>query len=130
MRRSDQRIFREVFHAGLKKESRLMSIYQFDKFYYYEEFKREIGRLESTLSDRLNPSEPSKTCKASVTTDVHTKEMAEVKELLKKLKDGIDKLEKEKTQATQKQCFRGLGRAFRGSRGFRGRGRGRGNYQP
>ena len=56
--------------------------------------------------------------------------MTEVKELLKKLNDRIDKLEKEKTEATHQLGFRGRGRGFRGSRGFRGRGRGRGNYQP
>ena len=130
LRRSDQRILREVLHAGLKKEFGLMSIYQFDKIDNYDDLKREIRRLESTLTDRLDASEQNKTCKASVTTDVHTQEMKEVKELLKELNDRTDKLEKEKTQATQQQHFRGRGRGSTGSRGFRGRGRVRGNYQP
>ena len=130
LRRRDQRILREVFHAGLRKELRLMSVYQFDKIDNYDELKREIRRLESTLTDNINSSEQKKTCKASVTPDLHSKEMTEVKELLTKLNDRIDKLEKEKTGQSQQQGFRGRGRGFRGFRGFRSRGRGRGNYQP
>ena len=40
LRRSDVNVLKEVFHAGLKREIKLMSMYQFDKISNYDDFKR------------------------------------------------------------------------------------------
>ena len=127
LRRSDVNVLKEVFHAGLKREIKLMSMYQFDKISNYDDFKREIRKLESSISENLKS-----TCKATVNVDSMTqsKDMAEMKELLKQLNERIGKLEKEKEEQTkQTQGYSQRGRGFRGrSRGYRGRGRG--DYRP
>ena len=132
IKRSDTQILKEVFHAGLRRDLKLMSIYQFDKIDDYDELKREVRKLESGLLENNSPECKTKTCKAAVTVDTHTKEMGEVKELLKRLNERIDRLEKEKVGGHNQQGFNtGRGRGYRGrGRGFRGRGRGRGEYKP
>ena len=132
LKRSDTQILKEVFHAGLRRDLKLMSIYQFDKIDDYDELKREVRKLESSLVENDPTESKTKTCKAAVATDMHTKEMGEVKELLKKLNERIDRLEKEKADSQSQQGFNtGRGRGYRGrGRGFRGRGRGRGEYKP
>ena len=90
----------------------------------YDEFKKELRKLESSLKDS-DHSEAS-VCKAATPSS----EMTEIKQLLTKLNERIEKLEnsqKEKEQ-TQQNFYRGRGRGYRGYRG-RGQGyRGRGNY--
>ena len=125
LRRSDVNVLKEVFHAGLKREIKLISMYQFDKISNYDDFKREIRKLESSINENLKS-----TCKATVNVDSMTqnKDMTEMKELLKQLNERIEKLEKEKEeQGKQNQRYTQRGRGFRG-RGFRGRGIG--DYRP
>ena len=132
LRRSDFNVLKELFHSGLRKDLKLMSLYQFDKIQDYDEFKREIRKIESSMEESSS-TDHKKACKAAVTIDSHTKDITEIKDLLMKLNERMDKFEKEKeTEITQQnQGFwnnnRGKGRGYRGrnrGRGFRGRGRG------
>ena len=107
-----------------------MSIYQFDKIQDYDEFKREIRKINSSMEESSS-TEHKKACKAAVTVDSHTKDITEIKDLLMKLNERMDKFEKVKeTRNTQQsQGFynnsRTRGRGYRDrnrGRGFRGRG--------
>ena len=117
MKRSDVLILKQVFHAGLRKDLKFMSVYQFDRIGSYDDLKKEARKLESDMSVGDNPEQKSKPCKAAVTSETTLKDMTEVKDLLKKLIERIEKLEKEK-EASQQQ---------RQQQQYRGRGRG--NYQ-
>ena len=130
LKRSDVLILKQVFHAGLRKDLKFMSVYQFDRIGSYDDLKKEVRKLESDMSDGDNPEQKSKPCKAAVTSETTLKDMTEVKDLLKKLNEIIEKLEKEKEASQQQQQgFYSRGRGQRGrGRGYRGRGRG--NYQP
>ena len=83
LRKSDVNVLKEVFHAGLKREIKLMSMYQFDKISNYDNFKREIRKLESRITENLKS-----TFKATVNVDSMTqnKDMTEMKEPFKTTK--------------------------------------------
>ena len=130
LKRSDTIILKEVLHAGLNKKLKLMSMYQCDKLTNYDDFKREIRKLETNIVES-STQESRKTCKPAVIVDTQSREMTEVKKLLEKLNNRIDNLEKEReernTQPNQ-GFYRGRGRGG----GYRGRiqgNEGRGNYQ-
>ena len=136
-KRTDTEILKQVLHSGLRKELKHMSVYQCDKIAEYDEFKKELRKIESDTKDEVS-SEEKKGCKATVNIDKkESSELSEVKRLLKGLNDRIDGIEKEKEQTSQYQFNRRPWYSDRGysrggySRGtFRGRGQGRGEYRP
>ena len=78
LKRSDTIILKEVLHAGLNKELKLISMYQCDKLTNYDDFKREIRKLETNTVD--SSTQESRTiCKPAVIVDTQKREMTEVK---------------------------------------------------
>ena len=145
LRRTDTPLLKEVFHAGLKMDLKIMTLFQKTSIPRYEDLKKELRKLEADLK----PDDPDtkKTCKAAIPPDRESKsEMSEMKQTIKQLHERIDTLEKEKEQSRypyfpRGQGFRGRGQM--GGRGYgpptpsRGRGyettppsRGRGDYRP
>ena len=96
LRRTDTGILKQVLHSGLRRDLKLMSAYQCDKESTYDEFKRELRRLEAELKETI----PDKPCKPVVPTEKKEEE-SEIKQLLKQINDRIDKLEKGQSQASQ-----------------------------
>ena len=134
-KRKDTAILKQVLHSGLKKDLKHMSMYQCDKIREYDEFKREVRKIEADItSDSMESKKP---CKPVVQTE-KKEETSEVKELLKKINERIDKLEKNKDQTPsteqvnpasgQKKRWRGRNRWRSGNRG-RGQGQQNSNSQ-
>ena len=127
VKKSDTLMLKEVLHAGLNKELKHTSLYQCDKIAKYDEFKKELRKLESSLKESNEATQTINACKAASLTDSHSKDMSELKDLIKQLYERIDKHENSKAGQIY-GSFRGNGRG----RGYRGRGRGdrgRGGYQ-
>lgn len=128
---------KDVLHSGLRKELKHMTIYQKERLHHYDDFKREVRKIEADLKSEDSP-EPKKPCKPAVQQDSKS-ELSEVKELLLKMNERIDTLEREKDQSYyQAQRGRGFGNALGGrGRGPRGgyttpypQARGRGVFTP
>ncbi|KAH3872783.1 hypothetical protein DPMN_036006 [Dreissena polymorpha] len=106
-----------------------MSIYQCDKIENYDEFKRELRKIETELKE---PVKEQKSCKAAVNiTPEANNDLSEMKTLLLQLNERIEQLEKEKGNPRNTNHSR----YPLGSRGnYRGRlstaNRGRGTYMP
>ncbi|XP_060597079.1 uncharacterized protein LOC132750996 [Ruditapes philippinarum] len=126
LKRTDTDILKEVLHNGLLKDLKHMTVYQMDKIKDFNDFKRELRKIESDLKDSGSPKDmKEKTCKVAVNTE--SNEMTEVKKLLQKLNDRIDLLEKQKEEGAVGGA--NVPRYWMNSRGYhRGRGmtRGRG----
>lgn len=140
LQRTDLNLLKEVFHAGLKKEIKLMTIYQKNTSVSYDELKRELRKLENDMKVEES-QDTKKPCKPAVQTDSKgnkdkrtesSSEFSELKEMLKQINKRIDDLEKGKKEGENKvgnnewykPSFNNRGRGFRGS------GRGRGSYRP
>ena len=132
---TDTDILKKSFHSGLRKDLKQMSVYQFDRIVSYDDFKRELRKIESEI--KTETSEDKKTCKPVVNSS--TKENSEYAQILKQINERMDKLERSKTEPKEEErqiwySRRGFGRGGRWAGGARGtgdpRGRGRGNYRP
>lgn len=122
-------ILKNVLYEGLQPNLQQMASYKFDVVSDYDRFKVELRKMEASLQQRQNPSTTSAKCQVA-TQDSQKTDMMEVKNLLKKLNDRIDKLENNQGKFEQPQPYR-FPRPYRG----RGRGdfsgaRGRGHFQP
>ena len=143
-------LLKETFHAGLRKDLKLMTMYQKDAYFSFDELKRALRKLESDLKsdDNIDTKKP---CKAAYHSGADQREkktedkseMSEIKEILTHINKRIDGLEKEKEHPREDSAswyqpsyrdrdqpyYRGRGRGY-----YRGqpqdRGRGRGNYRP
>ncbi|KAH3832004.1 hypothetical protein DPMN_105278 [Dreissena polymorpha] len=94
VRRTDTDILKKVLHAGLTRDLKHMSIYQCDKIENYDEFKRELRKIETELK---GPVKEQKSCKAAVNiTPEANNDLSEMKTLLLQLSERIANLEKEK----------------------------------
>jgi len=117
--RSNKETLKDVLHQGLRKDLKLMTHFQKETAADYDEFKRELRRVEADLKAGDATDSSKKTCKAAVPPDKESKsEMSELYKVVKQLNDRIDTLEKEKEQSYYP--FIPRGRGFRG--GYRGRG--------
>lgn len=129
---SNTKILKSRLHGGLRKDLRQASAYQFDKTTSYEQFKKEIRRIEAGASTESPiPSKPA------VSTEKG--EDSKFMKLLQQISDRIDKLEQKQSTLPpdhQEPRYRTPShtsnrRAYNNSNGFgqdRG-GRGRGKYQ-
>ena len=70
-----------MLHAGLNRDLKHLSIYHCEKIKVYDEFKKELRKLESSLKDS-NQSEAN-VCKAAAPSS----EMTEIKQLLTKMNE-------------------------------------------
>ncbi|KAH3714677.1 hypothetical protein DPMN_057367 [Dreissena polymorpha] len=138
VRRTDTEILKKVLHAGLIRDLKHMSMYQCDKIENYDEFKRELRKIETELKE---PVKETKSCKAAIKVNPQeTTDLSEMKSLLHQLNERIGNLEKEKVenkyhqpasfQAANRYPFGGRS-AYRGFRGRIGTShQGRGSYRP
>ena len=124
---------KQVLHAGLRKELKHMSVYQCNKIQGYDEFERELRKLEAEVN--VESQESRKPCKPTVKTD-KIEETSEIKQLLTQINERIKKLEKlhsdpsTSAQKQQQKPWIGQNRTWRGgSRGRGGYSRGRGRGQ-
>ena len=143
MKKNDDKILKKVFYQGLRPTIKHLAFSKCDLIEDYDRFKIEVRKIEADLD--LPLKEEKQKCSAAVNTDKKEKsEMAEVKELLHKLNERIDKLEIEKREtanrysasadnSTQNRNFVRYRDGFRGRGINRGKGdcgRGRGDYRP
>ena len=145
LKRTDTALLKELFHAGLKKDLKIMSLFQKTSIPRYEDFKKEIRKLEADLKpDEVDAKKP---CKAAVHTEKKAEaspEWSEMKEILQQINKRIDHLEEKKEHHDNSDWYRpsfrdrGRGQGYQQQaqqykgRGFRGqhRGRGRGDHRP
>ena len=130
LKKSDDKILKGVFYQGLKPNIKQLAFSKCDLIEDYDRFKIEVRKIEADLAPP-SKEEVSK-CSALIDKDKKEKsELIEIKELLKKLNDRIDKLEEEKTSNKYlNSSYSGQGESgYLKHRGmFRGRGRYRGRY--
>lgn len=97
--KKDDKILKKVFYQGLKPQIKHLAFSKCDLIEDYDKFKIEVRKIEADLA--LPLKEEKQKCSAAVNIDKKEKsEMAEVKELLQKLNERIDRLEKDKETAT------------------------------
>lgn len=125
LRRSDTAVLKQVLHSGLRKDLKQMTIYHLDKFAGYDDFKKELRKMEQEMKSRS--PDASKPSKAAVPSE--KKEESEVEKLLKKINERIDRLEKksEEKPEAKEPSYRWQGQPP--ARGGGGGRRGRGNYK-
>ena len=140
LKRADTITLKQVLHSGLKKELKHMSVYQCDKIAAYDEFKRELRRMEADLKGES--SDEKKPCKPAVHTEKREKtETSEFIDLVKQLNERMDILEKGRgpqqfePHFERHQIGRGPPRGGwpgggRGAARGRGDNNGRGYYRP
>ena len=85
--RSDSVILKQVLNAGLRTDLKHMFVHQCDKFQGYDEFKRELRKLEVEVN--VGNQESKKPCKPTVQEE----DTSEIKQLLTQIIDRINKLE-------------------------------------
>lgn len=128
LRRTDSEVLKQVLYQGLQKDLKQMATYHCNTVDDYDRFKIELRKMEADLG-----SGEKKPCKPAVNTHADS-ELSEVKELLKKLNDRIDKIEKNKEEDSSKRPqnsqykYSGKGRQFSYKSGDIDRSRGRGKY--
>ena len=128
---TDFKSLKEMLHAGLRQNLKQISVYQRDKIENYDDFKKELRKIEAEMADKPDQDE-RKPCKPAVGAE--KKDDSEVTKLLRQLNERIDRLEqgqKYNESGDDQQWYgrRGLGRGRWGDNP-RGRGeyRGRGTY--
>jgi len=136
MKRDEKGKLKDLLHNGLRQNLKHLTLYQRDKCTTYEEFKKEVRRVESQMKDEV-ASPKHGTCKAAVPAKkTEVEELQEVKQMLIDLTKRMDKAEQSKDQAQQKTDDYGGYRQYKSNRGGyrdtsqRGGFRGRGSYQP
>ena len=129
----DTTTLKQVLHNGLRTDLKQMSVYQYEKTSTYDDFKKELRRLEADLKPS---SEDKKPCKPAMNTE--KKENSETTQFLKQLNERMERLEKAQTQGQDREPERQqwYGRRsfprgrYRGNYRGMDRGRGRGDYRP
>ncbi|KAH3724573.1 hypothetical protein DPMN_050393 [Dreissena polymorpha] len=92
LKRSDMDVLKTVLHAGLKKDLKHLSTYQCDTIVEYDEFKRELRKIEADMKESLCET---KTCKLAVNVDKKEQsDLSEMKYFLIQLNQRIEQLEK------------------------------------
>jgi len=94
-------LLKQVLHASLRRDLKQMSVYQYDKTASYDEFMRELRRLESEQPAAATSVSETKLCKPAVAEKKDTD--PELKTLLQKLNDRIDALENRKTEGAHEE---------------------------
>ena len=136
IQRSQQVLLKSVFYEGLNTDIKIASSYKYETIAKYNLFKTEVRKLEDEMhiSKGKSDSKKKSTCSAAsrreeepVTTGQST-EMAEMKALLEKINERIDKIEQDKQPV--ERYSQETGNGFRGSRGVRHqRSNGHGDFQ-
>lgn len=136
--KKDETQLKRLLYKGLRNNLKQMSGYKCDTISDYDNFKIELRKIETELKV---PDSDMKKC-GVINQDKSKSELSEIKELLLKMNERIDRLENEKKQSEDRQWKRqeyrgGIGYSRGTMRGYpasmRGRGElenGRGNYLP
>ncbi|KAL4226330.1 hypothetical protein ACF0H5_014313 [Mactra antiquata] len=88
----------------------------------YDKFKIELRKIEAEIKEE---NQEVRKCAPIVNNSKQDNNLAEVKDLLKKLNERIDQIEKEKEEMKEQYQYRTYRGSFRSrgrSRGYRGRG--------
>ena len=131
--KKDDSILKKVFYQGLRPEVKHLAFSKCDLIEDYDRFKIEVRKIEADLA--INPKEEKQKCNAMLNTDKKEKsDIAEVKELLQKINQRVDKLEKEKEQARSSyddgySSFRTFCRSYQGNSGNQSGYRGNREFQ-
>ena len=131
MLKSNDKVLKKVFYQGLKTSVKQIAYSKCDIIHSYDEFKFEVRKIEADLATPTKVEEKKTQCGAAVYSEKTSSksELTEVKELLKKMNERLERLENEKTeprnhpQTPPSEYYRG-----RGQSQYRGRG-GRGNFR-
>ena len=137
LKRTQEDILKDILFQGLRRELKQQAAYKYDTINDYDRFKIELRKLESEDKDVSASDKDVKKCKAAV--DVGGKrgdsEMMEMRRLLDRLNEKIDKMEKDKEEDRKYSDGQQYGVRFRGGGTYRGnnqhsvdRGRGRGQF--
>ena len=94
----DDTILQRVLYHGLTSEIKHMATYKNDVIHDYDMFKIELRKIEADLT-----STSQDPCHAQVNIEKKPSELGEVKELLQKLNDRIEKIEKQQEDMKQSQ---------------------------
>lgn len=128
LKKTDDEILKQVLYQGLRPDIKHLAAYKCDTIDDYDLFKIELRKIEAELKSESEST--TKRCNVAANLEKkETSEMSEVKDLLKKLNDRIDNIEKEKKQDQHQYNYNRFPRGYRGSwrgsnyRGYRGRGR-------
>ena len=130
LKASDGEILRSIFYSGLRQPIKQMAAVKYEIVSDYDAFKVEVRKFESELEAQQQPTHAH----GMMPTDRQKSEMGEVKDLLLKMNERIEALERERDRQpyAASRNFTNPRGAHRGS--FRGnpapRGRGHGNYRP
>ena len=124
---TQEEILQNVVFEGLRPHIRQMANYKFDTIKDYDRFKVELRKIENHIDEDATKEKKTK-CQAA--TNIEEKsELNQIKTLLEKMNNRIEKLENEKEDRTSagrnyhsESNYRGYG--WRGYN--RGRGQGRG----
>ena len=120
--KKDDSILKKVFYQGLKPEVKHLALSKCDLIEDYDRFKIEVRKIEADLA--INRKEEKQKCNAMLNTDKKEKsDIAGMKELLQKINQRVDKLEKEKDQARSSyeagySSFMTFGRGYQENRGY------------
>ena len=119
-----------MFYQGLKPTLKQFAFRKYDLINDYDIFRIEVRKIEADLA--IWRKEEKQNCNTVINTDKKEKsDIDEVKELLQKINQRVDKLEKEREQATNSYDYsysagRTFGNGYRGNGRFRSDFRGRG----
>ena len=105
----DDMILQRVLFHGLTTDIKHIATYKNDTIQDYDKFKIELRKIEADLK-----STEGKQCHA-ITTDKKPSEMTEVKDLLQKLNERIDRLEKQQREMRPNEACNNI-RSSRGGK--------------
>ena len=108
-----------MLYEGLKPNIRQMANYKYDTVKDYNQFKIELRKLESHIQEDETKEKKTR-CQAANKVE-ESSELNQVKTLLEKMNERIEKLEKEK-EDRQSHASGGYFRNNYNDQGYRGRG--------
>ncbi|KAL4219917.1 hypothetical protein ACF0H5_020329 [Mactra antiquata] len=120
--RGDDEILKNVLFEGLQFNIKQQAAYKNDMIEDYDKFKIELRKIEAEIKEE---NQEVRKCAPIVNNSKQDNDLAEVKDLLKKLNERIDQIEKEKEEMKEQyqyQTYRGSFRSRGRSGGYRGRG--------
>ena len=120
--KNTDKVLKRVFYQGLKTIIKQLAYNKCDTIEDYDNFKIEVRKIEADLQVS---KEETKKCNAAVNVEKDNSELTQVKQLLQKMNNRIEKLEREKEERTQAQPLRE--HFYTGNRGYRSRPNYRGN---
>ena len=111
---TQEEILQNVVFEGLRPHIRQMANYKFDTMKDYDRFKVELRKIENHIDEDVTKEKKTK-CQAATNIEERN-ELSQVKTLLEKMNNRIEKLENEKEERTA------MGRNYNSESNYRGNG--------